>query len=485
MSTNTPIPTSAPIYFDSKPSLVGETVTELLTEKGFPFIRSTNTFTLPDEGLTIKIEGTRQGTAIYFSPTNSDTAPLIDRLHKQLSKILIDVTPKASYKKKKNRVVVGCGTAVILCIAIFTLVGVQLYRLNQPPPLLWRYNAYGSISARPVIANDTVFFGTLGNHDSYFFAINLADGTERWKVSYGQTNIFYWAETLTSNNLVLFGTDEGYFYALDTLTGTEAWRFSPEQRGIDPADCGRCALKFRIPVIANDIVYLPSHDHHLYALDATTGQELWRFNGGGSFLDTPAVVGNAVYAGNIDGQIYILDAQTGAVQNQIKVGQSVYETLPDGNLIYAMLEGGTLQAFDLNNGNPVWQYNDDSERMLGGFSGYMQVHGDKLFAMSSRRVYAFAKETGELAWNYVEMQSSVYSDFTVENGRFYVGDNESYLYVLDANSGKQLHRLRMTLHDTSSSELTSKPLFTPAIHNGNAYFGWKNHLNAIEIEPSN
>jgi outer membrane protein assembly factor BamB len=223
-------------------------------------------------------------------------------------------------------------------------------------------------------------------------------------VSYGRASIFSWAEGVNSNNLVLFSTDAGYFYALDADTGEEVWVFGPEDRDIaGNSDCNRCAANFRTPLLLDDVVYLPSHDHHVYALDATTGRELWRFGAGGTFLDTPSVANNVVYAANMDGYVYLLDANTGQQQSRIFTGRPVYAAFPDGDVVYAVIEGGGLRAFNVVSGEQVWQYGSGTGD-IGGFSGYMALHNDNLIVMGTYRVYAINKHTGKLVWDFDDMR---------------------------------------------------------------------------------
>ena len=483
MSSFTPQNRITRAIFVGKPAPIIEALEGILAEKGLPYtLENKQVLTLPNDGLTIQVKMYGKAeTAVQLTPVTADNALLAQRLVAQLGEQFTEVTQKAAKRKRRNWILGGVGTAVLLCLAAVILIPLTLYRSNQPPPLLWRYDVQGDVAYRPFIANGAVYYGTLGYDDSYFGAVNLADGTKRWQVSYGRANIFSWATGLTSNNLVLFSTDAGYFYALDADTGEEVWVFGPEDRDIaGNSECNRCGANFRTPLLVDDVVYLPSHDHHVYALDATTGRELWRFGADGTFLDTPSVANNLVYAGNMDGNIYILDANTGQQKQRISAGRPIYEALPDGQMVYAVVEGSELRAFDVSSGELLWQYGSRINE-LGSFSGHMALHDDKLILMSSDRVYAINKETGKLAWDFAGMERGVFWEFTVADGRFYVGDSESYLYVLDADTGKRLQRSRMTLHDVASREFTADPLFPPAIHDGKAYFGWFGQLYAIEL----
>jgi outer membrane protein assembly factor BamB len=51
----------------------------------------------------------------------------------------------------------------------------------------------------------------------------------------------------------------------------------------------------------------------LHAIDVNTGEELWRFETGGSVMSSPAVDGDesTVVVGSGDGNLYAVDAETG------------------------------------------------------------------------------------------------------------------------------------------------------------------------------
>ena len=69
------------------------------------------------------------------------------------------------------------------------------------------------------------------------------------------------------------------------------------------------------PAVANGIVYFPSGDYNLYALDGNTGAQNWNDtvrNGFGS--STPSVANGVIYIGNIWGDLMALDAATGAAK---------------------------------------------------------------------------------------------------------------------------------------------------------------------------
>jgi outer membrane protein assembly factor BamB len=103
-----------------------------------------------------------------------------------------------------------------------------------------------------------------------------------------------------ANGIVYVGNDNGRLYAVNASTGKEVWSFAT---GANVHGSG--------PAIANGVVYFGSIDHSVYALNASTGAKLWSFATPGGVESSPAVANGVVYVGS-DGFIYALDATSGA-----------------------------------------------------------------------------------------------------------------------------------------------------------------------------
>jgi outer membrane protein assembly factor BamB len=70
--------------------------------------------------------------------------------------------------------------------------------------------------------------------------------------------------------MVYIGSWDGYVYALNALTGKEIWRFHTWRFD---AEIGIVAT----PVVANGIVYIGSQGiASFYAINASTGKEVWK-----------------------------------------------------------------------------------------------------------------------------------------------------------------------------------------------------------------
>ena len=58
------------------------------------------------------------------------------------------------------------------------------------------------------------------------------------------------------------------------------------------------------PAVANGVVYVGSCDNNVYALNASTGAELWSYTTGTMGVSSPAVANGVVYVGSDDGKVY-------------------------------------------------------------------------------------------------------------------------------------------------------------------------------------
>jgi outer membrane protein assembly factor BamB len=91
-------------------------------------------------------------------------------------------------------------------------------------------------------------------------------------------------------NGVVYADSGGNVYALDASTGHQLWRFTTRSY-VDS-----------FPAVANGVVYAGYYNHNVYALNASTGAKLWSYAGG--FFGTDPVVANGViYIGSGNGPV--------------------------------------------------------------------------------------------------------------------------------------------------------------------------------------
>jgi len=164
----------------------------------------------------------------------------------------------------------------------------------------WRFERGNRYRGAPTVADGTVFVST---NDERFHALDGGTGEQQWAADIGATS------TPTVFDGTVYVVD-GELYALDASTGTIEWR---------NAD-GR----FRsAPTVADGVVFVGGEGrvsareerssssvegNHVYGIDATTGELLWRYRVDGPVESAPTVVDGTLFVGSRDSRIYALDA---------------------------------------------------------------------------------------------------------------------------------------------------------------------------------
>ena len=178
------------------------------------------------------------------------------------------------------------------------------------------------------------------------------------------------------------------------------------------------------------------------ALDASTGEELWRFATRGKTFSTPAVKGGRVVVGSSDGYIYCLSLKEGKLQWKFKCGKSVLATpvIQDG-IAYCGTSDHIFRAIRVKDGKLAWQFD--------AVKGFVECKPfiDKqqvVFGDWGNTLYSLDPKTGSLQWKWTVGGSRMLSPAAVypvkANGRIFFVTPERKTYALDAATGKQLWR---------------------------------------------
>jgi outer membrane protein assembly factor BamB len=175
----------------------------------------------------------------------------------------------------------------------------NLYALNATNGAkIWNATLGNGIRSSPAIA-DGIVAVLAGSNIS---AVNASDGSFLWGLTTG-----YWESSSPTmvNGTVYAGSDNGRLYALNSTTGKQIWQFSPG-----------FLYSFTSPAVVNHVVYIGSGNAstgRIYALDWLTGVEKWNVTIADNWVDSsPAVAGGVVYIGSSDNRVYAVNAATGA-----------------------------------------------------------------------------------------------------------------------------------------------------------------------------
>ncbi len=160
---------------------------------------------------------------------------------------------------------------------------------------------------------DGTYFSPLAKID----AGNIGKLGFAWSYDLGEPKRGQEATPIVIDGVMYTSGTWGYVYAVDAASGRELWRFDPKadfQSAWNPC----CDLVNRGVAVAKGKVYVASVDGHLHALNATTGKQLWEAD---TIIDhklpysstgAPLIAGGVVIIGNSGG-----DMRHGAVRGYI------------------------------------------------------------------------------------------------------------------------------------------------------------------------
>src|SRR5215213_6965147 len=201
--------------------------------------------------------------------------------------------PRVQLDRSSGRLVPSAGAAgrailiVVLCLAPLSaqapagawpqfrgsaaLHGTSDATLPPTLKLLWTYDAGESIESSAAISDGVVY---VGSQSGDLHAVNLADGTLKWKYKASPDGIGESSPAVAAG-MVFVGDLSGTVHAVDAASGKAAWTFKTE---------GEVKSS---PVVSGDKVLIGSYDSHLYALSAKNGQLAWKVKTDGYVHATP------------------------------------------------------------------------------------------------------------------------------------------------------------------------------------------------------
>jgi outer membrane protein assembly factor BamB len=209
-----------------------------------------------------------------------------------------------------------------------------------------------------------------------------------------------------------------------------------------------------------------------FASEETGGEIVWQFSDpdGVSYspavtINSPTVVDGTVYVGAIDGlngdSLYAVDAETGEEVWKLTESLGAVDSSPtvvDGTVFVGSLNG-TLYAVDGETGEKEWEFTEPSASI---YSSPTVIDGTVYVGSDDSNLYAVDADTGERKWVFDEPSRDVRSSPTVIDGTIYVGSHDSTLYAIDAETGDELWRF---------AEPSSHIVSSPTVVDGTAYFG--------------
>ena len=294
----------------------------------------------------------------------------------------------------------------------------------------------------------------------------------------GDTTMTQWmgnALGVTAVDGIVYGqSDDQFVYALNARTGKLIWRTSPVgstfmgqplvQGNIVYVNAGTVGFNFSntqaFAKTGSAIRGAGVEFNGIYALDRRTGELLWHFDTKGDAMPTPAISDGRLIFSTGTGEVFALDPTTGEQLWVNKLGGMGNMSSPavyKGKVYVGMSVPAFLFCLDAKTGKMLWKgqipqaintgMGDVSPAVSDGIvitdavSAKKTVHGKVTMDVSVR---AFDSETGKPLWTHLMGRGSKPPAFKggvpmIHDGTVYVGAPVKSIYqALDLKTGKLL-----------------------------------------------
>lgn len=267
-----------------------------------------------------------------------------------------------------------------------------------------------------------------------------------------------------------------------------AWTYAIASGPADPNPANRLeSTTEAVPLVVNGVLYSPTVQHAIVALEPETGEELWRFDLGrasGTLRGVTYWAGDAnnaprIFAGTSEGALIALDARTGRLipsfgeNGRVNLRPGVADKFPNApyhistpgviyrNLIITGAQGKEddpdgpsmdVRAWDIRSGKLAWTFHTIPHP---GEAGYETWPKDNWLTAGSPAAWGAATVD--------EPRGLVFIPIGQPAAQYYGGArhgqnlHSSSIVALDANTGKLRWHFQLTHHDVWDYDAEAAP----------------------------
>lgn len=256
---------------------------------------------------------------------------------------------------------------------------------------VWRHQVKGASLSVPVVHENTAYFTT----NSGLYSINLETRQENWR--HEMSSPWSWAPSAplhTPDGLLMLPARSDHLIAFDIEKRETAWTFSGG--GWFP----------HTPVWMDGMVYVRCWDSHIYALDGTTGREIWRYKSPRDFSSDICVSETYLYVG-------VKDYQGGAEAGSRAYALAVFDRTT-GERIGRHEIPGHIFGRPAATEHAVFFATDDKSRVIP----------------SQGTLYALDAQSQELLWEPHVVEQRFQSDLVLVGDHIIAGTRPGAVYAV-------------------------------------------------------
>ena len=233
---------------------------------------------------------------------------------------------------------------------------------------------------------------------------------------------------MTAEGDVVYVSYMQFVYAVNAKTGIEVWRY--------PDKGSPQVMFYAPPIVTEDAVFVGDLANKFHKLNKTTGAELWTFAGAkGWFIGQAVVSGDTVYVSSSDRYIYAIDSINGTLKWKYETGHQNWSQpiVVSDEIIVASLDH-SVYALDMT-GSLLWQ-TELNGAIVG--SPTTDENNEKVYVSTiGQAFYALEAKTGNVTWQF-DTKSSLWSTPLLAEGALLICDEAGTIYSVDPNTGKAL-----------------------------------------------
>jgi outer membrane protein assembly factor BamB len=316
------------------------------------------------------------------------------------------VVPKSSPIIHGNSILFGSDSGNFICLDKNT--GAQRWYYNS------KINHLKGILSSPAVSQGVVYYGA---YNGVLYAIQIESGHELWKRKYCN---WIGSSPLIVGDILYVGLEfnghpGGALIAIDKETTEIIWSF-PLDNHLHGS-----------PIYSkdNDVIIIGTNDQMVYALDASTGEELQSCKTMGDVKYHAALKGNVAVFGCTEKYIYFWNYITGEMLHREETEGSVYtRPLIVDDFVYVGSGDHNMRIIDMKN-----YYVD--KIMTGGpvFSSPSLIDGSVFFGSCDGWVYEIVHETKE-ALKHTYLGQKITTSIVADDSNLFVYTHENRLFSI-------------------------------------------------------
>lgn len=250
------------------------------------------------------------------------------------------------------------------------------------------------------------------------------------------------------DGILFVGSYDNNLYALNAATGDFIWKY--------PTDGGVVTK----PVVFENNVFFGSEDGKLYVVSMHSGRIVWTYYTDGPIRSSPTMADRHVFFGSDDGNLHVVNATNGRRVLKVEAGAPIRSTpVVENDLVYFGTEAGDLWCVDFK-GTIKWRI-----KAKRAITGAVHFSDETLYMNSMDSIlYAVDPKTGWVIWRFRLGKGSISTPTSIENYIF-TGSIDHNIYAIDKRFGKE------AWHYTTEHQVTGSPI----IYKDSLYCGSVDH----------